>query len=58
MATLPSRLATVAAAAIVVVVAVLYPFLVPLAPGAVAVVASRLALRSLRRYGLVAAIET
>jgi uncharacterized membrane protein YesL len=53
MATLPWRLLTVAVAAVAVLAAVLYPFLIPLAPGAVALVASWLATRTFRRYALV-----
>ena len=54
MATLPVRLAAVAGAAVMVGAAVLYPFLIPLAPGGIALVASWLAMRTLRRYALVA----
>ena len=54
MATLPVRFAAVVAGAVAVVAVVLYPFLIPLAPGAVALVASWLAVRTLRRYDLVA----
>lgn len=54
MATLPARFAVVALAAVMVVLAVLYPVLIPLAPGGIALVASWLGLRTLRRYALVA----
>ena len=52
MATLPWRLAAVAIAAVATVAALLYPFLIPLAPGVVAFVASWLARRTLRRFDL------
>jgi uncharacterized membrane protein YesL len=53
MATLPWRLATIAVAAVAAVAALLYPFLIPLAPGVVAFVASWLARRTLRCFDLV-----
>jgi uncharacterized membrane protein YesL len=52
MATLPVRLSAVVLAAAMIVVAVAYPVLLPFAPGIVALLASWLALRSFRRYGL------
>jgi uncharacterized membrane protein YesL len=52
MATIPLRLASVAVAAIAVAAAVFYPFLIPLAPGAIALGASWLALRTRRTYQL------
>ena len=54
MATLPLRFAAVAVAAVMVAMAVLYPILIPLAPGGIALVASWLAVRTLRRFDLVA----
>ena len=54
MATLPWRLLAVGIAAVLVAAAVLYPFLIPLAPGFIALAASWLARRTFRRYGLVA----
>jgi uncharacterized membrane protein YesL len=54
MATLPWRLLAVAVAAVSIVGAALYPFLIPLVPGIVALTASWLARRTLRRFGFVA----
>jgi uncharacterized membrane protein YesL len=53
MATLPWRLATVAVAVVAAAAALIYPFLIPLAPGVVAFAASWLARRTLRRFQLV-----
>ncbi|MGH2559625.1 MAG: DUF624 domain-containing protein [Thermomicrobiales bacterium] len=52
MGTLPWRLATAAAAALVILLAVLYPVLIPFVPGVVALIGSWSALRTFRRYGL------
>jgi uncharacterized membrane protein YesL len=52
MGTLPWRLATAILAAIVIFLAVLYPVVIPFAPGVVALIGSWSALRTFRRYGL------
>ena len=53
MATLPLRIATVAVAVALAAAAIVYPVLILLVPGGVALVASWLAARTCRRYDLV-----